>query len=89
MSRSACAGRILEEMKPERAASRRFLSESPFNKEPVAQPPAEQYAVQDRVTHDRYGLGRVILVGDDNSLIVDFGPRRVWIQIPCAKLTKV
>jgi hypothetical protein len=41
------------------------------------------------VTHDRYGLGRVILVEDDNSLIVDFGSRRVWIQTPCAKLTKV
>jgi len=76
-------------MKPERAASRRFLSESPFNTEPVVQPPAEQYAVHDRVTHDRYGLGRVILVEDDNSLIVDFGSRRVWIQTPCAKLTKV
>ena len=76
-------------MKPDRAASRRHLSGSPLNKPPVAMPPAEQFAVQDRVTHDRYGLGRVILIEDDNALIIDFGSRRVRIMTPCAKLTKV
>ena len=45
--------------------------------------------MQDRVTHDRYGLGRVILIEDDNALIIDFGSRRVRIMTPCAKLTKV
>jgi len=45
--------------------------------------------VQDQVTHDKYGLGRVISVEDDTILIVDFGSRRVQIAMPCAKLTKL
>jgi len=45
--------------------------------------------VPDQVTHDKYGLGRVISVEDDTILIVDFGARRVQITMPCAKLTKL
>ena len=45
-------------MKPARAASRRFLPGSPFNVLPV-DPPVEQFAVRDRVTGDKYGLGQV------------------------------
>jgi hypothetical protein len=81
-------GRILVMMKPARAATRRFLPTSPFGAPPVA-PPAEQFAVQDQVTHDKYGLGRVISVQDDDALIIDFGERRVRITMPCAKLTKL
>lgn len=76
-------------MKPDRATPRRFLSTSPFNKPPAAEPPAEQYAVQDQVTHDRYGLGRVVAVEDDTALIIDFGSRLVRIQIPCSKMAKL
>jgi hypothetical protein len=75
-------------MKPARAATRRFLPGSPFNSMP-ADPPVEQFAVHDQVTHDRYGLGRVILVEDDTALIVGFGPRQVRIMWPFAKLTKL
>jgi hypothetical protein len=71
-----------------RATSRRFLSTSPFNT-PAADPPAERFAVQDQVTHDKYGLGRVIAVEDDTAVIVDFGSRRIRITTPCAKLTKL
>ena len=46
-------------MKTARAASRRYLPTSPFGPPPAA-PPVEQFAVRDQVTHDRYGLGRVI-----------------------------
>jgi hypothetical protein len=81
-------GRILEEMKPARAASRRFLPTSPFGPPPTA-PPAEQFAVQDLVTHDTYGLGRVIGVEVDTALMVNFGSHRVRIITPCAKLTKL
>jgi hypothetical protein len=81
-------GRILEIMNPARAATRRYLPTSPF-KPPPAAPPAEQFAVQDQVTHDTYGLGRVISVEDDTSLVIDFGTRRVRITTPCAKLTKL
>ena len=82
------SGRILEMMKPARAATRRYLPTSPFKTPPDA-PPAEQFAVQDQVTHDTYGLGRVMSVEDDTSLVIDFGTRRVRITTPCAKLTKL
>jgi hypothetical protein len=75
-------------MKPARAASRRFLPTSPFGP-PAAAPPAEQFTEQDQVTHDTYGLGRVIAVEADTALVVDFGSRRVRITTPCAKLTKL
>ncbi len=81
-------GRILVVMKPARAASRRYLSTSPFAPKP-AEPPAEQFAAEDRVTHDKYGLGRVVLVEDETALVVDFGSRQVRILTPCAKLTKL
>jgi hypothetical protein len=82
------AARILEVMKPARAASRRFLPTSPFGP-PSAAPPAEQFAVRDQVTHDTYGLGRVIGVEVDTALMVNFGSCRVRIITPCAKLTKL
>ena len=75
-------------MKPARVASRRFLSTSPFGPPPAA-PPAEQFAVRDQVTHDTYGLGRVIGVEVDTALVVDFGSCRVRIVTPCAKLAKL
>ena len=82
------SGGILKEMKPARAASRRFLPTSPFGP-PSAAPPAEQFAVRDQVTHDTYGLGQVIGVEVDTALVVNFGSRRVRIITPCAKLTKL
>jgi len=75
-------------MKPARAASRRFLPGSPFNVLP-ADPPVEQFAVRDQVTHDKYGLGWVVLVEDDEAVIVDFGSRKVRILPPFARLTKL
>jgi hypothetical protein len=75
-------------MKPARAAARRHLPTSPFGAAPPA-PPAEQFAEQDQVTHDTHGLGRVVSVQDDATLIIDFGGRRVRITMPCAKLAKL
>jgi hypothetical protein len=75
-------------MKTTRAVSQRYLPTSPFAPPPAA-PPAEQYTVRDQVTHDTYGLGRVIGVEPDTALAVDFGSRRVRIVLPCAKLTKL
>jgi len=69
------------------AATRRLLPTSPFGP-PPATLPAEQFAVQDQVTHDKYGLGRVTSVEDD-ALIVDFGSCRVRILTPYPKLTKL
>ena len=75
-------------MKPARAATRRLLPTSPFGVPPLA-PPAEQFAVQDLVTHDKYGLGRVISVQDDATLVIDFGGCRMRITTPCSKLAKL
>jgi hypothetical protein len=75
-------------MKPARAASRRLLPASPFNALP-ATAPVEQFAVRDQVTHDKYGLGRVVLVEDDEAVIVCFGSRKVRILPPFARLTKL
>jgi hypothetical protein len=74
-------------MKPARAPSRRLLPTSPFRPAPPA-PPAEELAEQDQVTHDKYGLGRVVSVQDD-ATVVDFGTRRVRLTMPCAKLAKL
>ena len=75
-------------MKPARAASRRFLPGSPFNAVPV-DTPIEQFTVLDQVTHDKYGLGRVVLVEDDDAVIVSFGSRKGRIFSPFAALTKL
>ncbi|HLJ99571.1 MAG TPA: hypothetical protein VKU39_06640 [Streptosporangiaceae bacterium] len=75
-------------MQPARAAGRRHLPTSPFGPAPPA-PPAEQFAEQDQVTHDKYGLGRVVAVQDDATLVIDFGAHRMRITMPCAKLTKL
>ena len=84
----ATSGRIQEGMNPARAASRRYFPTSPFGP-PSAAPPADQFAVRDQVTHDTYGLGRVIAVEVDTALLVDFGSCRVRVMTPCAKLTKL
>ena len=70
------------------AWNRRHLPTSPF-KPPPEEPPPEQYEVDDLVTHDKYGLGRVTAVEDDASIVVDFSPRRVRIAPPFARMTKL
>jgi hypothetical protein len=76
-------------MKPARyGASRRHLQASPFNV-PVVEEPVETYEPGDLVTHDKHGLGRVLEVGDQSDVLVDFGTRRVRLVLPCAKLFKL
>jgi hypothetical protein len=75
-------------MKRSRAATRRHLPGSPFNA-PAEPPPVEQFALHDRVTHDKYGLGQVIGVEDDVAVLVDFGTRTERITAPYHKLFKL
>ena len=75
-------------MKRARAGARPRLPASPFGAPPLT-PPAEQFAVRDQVSHDKYGLGRVISVEDDTAVVVDFGAQQVRIVTPCAKLSKL
>jgi len=80
--------RMMVAMKPPRAETRRYLPSSPF-KPPAPAPPAETFAVHDQVTHDKYGLGVILGVEDGIAVLVDFGPQRLRIPVPCAKLTKL
>jgi hypothetical protein len=74
----------MEGMKPY-AGSRRHLASSPFK------PPAPQvvptFVVDERVTHDKYGLGRVVSVESDVAVVVDFGSLQVRLTRPFDKLS--
>jgi hypothetical protein len=71
-----------------RAGTRRYLPSSPFKPPPEA-PPPERYELDDLVTHEKYGLGRIILVEGETAVIVDFAPRKVRILTPFARMIKL
>jgi hypothetical protein len=75
-------------MTPYRAVPRRQLPGSPFNV-PVIEKPVECYAVNDMVTHDKYGLGTITSVEEGIAVLVDFGSHERRLSTPCAKLTKL
>lgn len=72
------------------AATRRVLPGSPFNVPPTDLGTADQYAIDDRVSHDRFGLGKVVNVEGQNAVHADFGYGIVRrIALPETKLTKL
>ncbi|MEU0396702.1 MULTISPECIES: hypothetical protein [unclassified Streptomyces] len=72
------------------AGSRRHLPSSPFNRPAAPEPPIERYEAGDRVSHDQFGLGRVLAVeGDNAAVLVDFSGRQGRILSPFAKLAKL
>jgi hypothetical protein len=74
-------------MKPARAVSRRPLPGSPFNTPTVVRP-AKAFSLDDQVTHDRFGLGRVIEVAE-SAVLVDFRTHTERIAEPYNKLTRI
>jgi hypothetical protein len=78
-------------MNPYRAPSRRPLPGSPFNaaETVVAPGEAERYSVDDKVTHDKYGLGTIIGVEEGATVLVDFGSHKRRLRTPCSKLIKL
>ncbi|MEY9877648.1 hypothetical protein ABH931_007172 [Streptacidiphilus sp. MAP12-33] len=66
---------------------KRILPASPFTR-PSA-PVPERFAVGDRVNHDKHGLGRVVAVEDEASVIVDFGSAHRRISSPFSAMTKL
>ncbi|MGV1008113.1 MAG: hypothetical protein ACOYBY_05845 [Dermatophilaceae bacterium] len=62
------------------------LASSPFKASP--EPAIEQYVVDERVTHDSYGLGRVVGV-EAGWVTVDFQTRTVRIATPFRRMTKL
>lgn len=71
------------------APGRRTLAASPFAPRPAAVPAAEHLAVNDRVTHDRFGMGRVVAIVDDVRVLVDFGSGAPVVSIPHLRLTRL
>jgi hypothetical protein len=84
----ATGKRILVTMSHHPAGPRRHLATSPF-KPPDPEPPAECFAVGDKVTHDKYGLGTVTGVEEGTALIIDFGSHVQRILTPSAKLSRL
>ncbi|TYK46892.1 hypothetical protein [Actinomadura decatromicini] len=75
-------------MNSSRPTRRRHLPTSPFPP-PSAAPPVQQFEPSDQVTHDKYGLGRVVEVEAGGAVVVDFGSGKVRIPAPYAKLFKL
>jgi hypothetical protein len=65
---------------------RRHLASSPF--QPKPEPTIEQYAVDDLVSHDSHGVGRVVDV-EAAAVTVDFGSCRVRVTSPFRKMEKL
>ncbi len=78
--------RILAGMETTSAHPRPQHPNSPFQRNP--EPVIEQYQVEDRVSHDSYGFGRVVSV-DPGGATVDFTNRTVRIATPFRKMTKL
>jgi hypothetical protein len=65
---------------------RRHLASSPFQPDPV--PTIEQYALDDMVSHDAYGMGRVINL-EAAAVTVDFRTHTVRIVSPYHRMAKL
>jgi hypothetical protein len=65
---------------------RRHLASSPFQPDP--EPTIEQYALNERVCHDLYGMGRVIQV-EAAAVTVDFRSQTVRIASPFRKMARL
>ncbi|MEV7431593.1 MULTISPECIES: hypothetical protein [unclassified Nocardioides] len=73
-------------MSPSHRARPRHLASSPFKPEPELV--VEQYDVDDRVSHDAHGLGRVVAV-DSAAVIVDFGSTNIRVPAPFTRMSKL
>ncbi|MFE9613256.1 hypothetical protein [Streptomyces sp. NPDC006012] len=68
-------------------APKRHLPTSPFKAPAIPAP--KHFALGDQVTHDMYGLGRVIGIEEGIAALVDFGSTQVRVLSPYAKMTKL
>ena len=64
----------------------RHLASSPF--QPKPEPVIEQFACDDLVAHDSFGVGRVI-AAEAGAVTVDFRTQTVRITSPFHKLAKL
>lgn len=68
------------------SGKRRHLASSPFP--PAPEPIIEVYAIGDLVSHDAYGVGRVVGL-DAGAATVDFGAKTVRIKTPFDRMGKL
>jgi hypothetical protein len=68
-------------------ARRPVLPASPF-KDSI-RPVIEKFNVNDRLTHDRHGLGRVVLLESETVVHVAFGSEVRRIALPNPKVTRL
>ena len=68
------------------ARPRRRLSSSPFQPDP--EPVIEVYEVDDLVSHDSYGMGRVVNV-EGAAVTVDFRSQTVRVTSPFRKMSRL
>jgi hypothetical protein len=66
---------------------RRYHPSSPFQAKPEIAD--EVYEVGARVSHDTFGLGRIVSLQGTQSAQVDFGDEVKHIPLPCAKMTNL
>jgi len=53
------------------------------------EPAFDKFEVDDRLTHDRHGLGRVVLLESDSVVHVAFGSEVRRIALPNPKVTRL
>lgn len=71
------------QMRPRQPAKKPHLPNSPFRAADVPEVP--EFAVDDRVTHDRHGLGSVVRVTGDR-IHVRFGEHTVSVAMSSSKI---
>jgi len=64
----------------------RHLASSPFK--PKAELPIEVFETGDLVSHDSYGVGRVVSV-ENEAVTVDFRDQTLRVASPFRKMTKL
>jgi predicted 2-oxoglutarate/Fe(II)-dependent dioxygenase YbiX len=68
------------------ARPRRHLASSPFQPDP--EPVIEEFEVGDLVSHDSYGMGRVVNV-EVAAVSVDFRSQTVRVTSPFRKMSRL
>jgi hypothetical protein len=68
-------------------ARRPILPASPFKAS--TEQPVEKFNIDDRITHDRHGVGRVVLLESDRVVHVAFGSEVRRIALPNPKVTRL
>jgi hypothetical protein len=72
----------------DRAMTPRPLPDSPFNALRIPMV-VTAFSVDDRVSHDTYGIGTVVTVESDQAMTIDFGDRQVRVVTPFRKVTRL